>query len=1241
MIRQVRLIPSGVQTWHRDTIAATSDAFAYSSTMALHIFRLKDNTLQKMIAAHERAISAICWSPEDSNLLASCSLGSRIAIWDLENEEEKFATKITEVPVLLDWASSGDKIVFATENGNIMVWDYKGQKTSKIFSVAAKGAKVLRWHPSASNRLVCGVEDGSLAIFDHQSGKKVLIVGKSKTSKDPVTDAQWDPLSDTYLLVSFADGSLTLYESGTQAEIHSFEKQTQGIKSIAWAKAQPGNFLTATDRVGVLRLWNVSQRSPLMQIKVGHTGVLCIKAIPSEPNWFLLSFKNSCIGVCDIASRAMRFMTAPGHSETIFDVAFNPTNPDMLATASYDGYLKLWRLSTSESHREMHAGDGQTLYGLAFGPGATRVCAVSSTGFLFIWRVDTGEQVLKLQVHTGQAYRCEWNPQGKGFIATGGADGLSCITDPATGNITHRIVHPHPVYGVHWHPLQEGLLATGCQDGSIRIFNTHQFNGKDMKPFLTLQGHDSRVFNVVFHPMCPNILCSGSDDKSIRIWNCNPAFQGQREIRRLVGHTAYVRGLLWHSELPHILMSGSWDSTIRVWDAVEQKCLHVSHDHHADVYGLSLHAQRPFFLVSSSRDTTIRYWIFEDLVRPLLVHTLLHPERMTELIGDPSEVSAAIEASPGSVTLPRQLYGQVSRALAKELQSIGATRPITMQVYEKVVSFFMYRHGLDDVWGLLAAIRGDQLPVVPGMRRVCFHEKETIACQKSKALELASQRGQIGVAGKREERLLKAAQIMLRVGDVRSFCRFTAQAGHWERAICIAPAVSHQFWQELCAEYMETMSASGNVEEIAPFLVGIGKSSSLVDAYIDRSDLDNAFVVAKANCDGLMPAPCSPKAPAPPPPPPPPPDPLARQRLQDVASVLASRHSSQGEPLQAAMCYLAVSQPSRAVSMLSRSHEIILAYVVAELLGETHSPILLKLLSQCAERDARLEVAAELLQKHPLGTRIHLPLLARRTNKTQIWPLQTEEQYSQDITSALAAGDKVQAVLAAVCARQDEYAVRLGVEALCELFGSPGGWSLADARLLLEPLESVPLQDLGVKEIASTLACAAYVGLVEASTLGYHELMFPLAQTLRNIITHQNLNFPVSVQEISLLEATGISHRSSAKAVIQINGLLNDLSLPDHLRAACQQQLAAISQRAASDEWPLGDGPGFAKMAGGQLPASYKRYAKVSVLTNQLIKGPSFELEDRKMHVSLSDAMSWARVNAFSPLNTGCRIHPL
>eukprot|EP00913_Durusdinium_trenchii_P032505 g30431.t1 len=145
-----------------------------------------------------------------------------------------------------------------------------------------------------------------------------------------------------------------------------------------------------------------------------------------------------------------------------------------------------------------------------------------------------------------------------------------------------------------------------------------------------------------------------------------------------------------------------------------------------------------------------------------------------------------------------------------------------------------------------------------------------------------------------------------------------------------------------------------------------------------------------------------------------------------------------------------------------------------------------------------------------------------------------------------------------------------------------------------------------------------------ASMLGYHELMFPLAQTLRNIITHQNLNFPVSLFEISLLEASSTAHRAPSHALSQLTSLLGNPELPAHLRLACERQVAALEQRTPADEWSTGDGPGLLKLAGSHLPSCYKKYAKTSVLTNQLIRGPAFELEEMLWHVLLCAAViSW------------------
>jgi len=336
------------------------------------------------------------------------------------------------------------------------------------------------------------------------------------------------------------------------------------------------------------------------------------------------------------------------------------------------------------------------------------------------------------------------------------------------------------------------------------------------------------------------------------------------------------------------------------------------------------------------------------------------------------------------------------------------------------------------------------------------------------------------------------------------------------------------------------------------------------------------------------------------------------------------------------MVFLAVSDTPQAVNALSRASEVVLAYVVAEILGQPKDPLVLKLLASCAERDGRWGVAADLWRNHPQGQTVHLPLLAARSpdkELAQTWTPWTPEHFKAQLAEAQGA----QAVLAAVCAGEHERAAQLGIESLHALFAS-GQWHVAQARELLDPLEALPLQDMKVKEIAGILSCASYVGLVEASSLAYHDLMFPLAQTLRNIVTHQNLQFPVSMAEVTLLEATCTAPRNPTHALQQLSNLLATPDLAPHLRQACEQQMAAIQQLPATDE---PGATGLAKLAGGHLPTCYKRYAKTSVLTNQLIRGPAFELEDRNSYIALADALAWARVNTFSPLNTGCKIYPV
>lgn len=48
-------------------------------------------------------------------------------------------------------------------------------------------------------------------------------------------------------------------------------------------------------------------------------------------------------------------MSEPSHAETVFDIKMHPENPDILASSSYDGKLKIWLLPEMKIIRTLEA----------------------------------------------------------------------------------------------------------------------------------------------------------------------------------------------------------------------------------------------------------------------------------------------------------------------------------------------------------------------------------------------------------------------------------------------------------------------------------------------------------------------------------------------------------------------------------------------------------------------------------------------------------------------------------------------------------------------------------------------------------------------------------------------------------------------------------------------------------------------------------------------------------------------
>eukprot|EP00397_Hematodinium_sp_SG-2012_P003108 GEMP01003116.1.p1 GENE.GEMP01003116.1~~GEMP01003116.1.p1 ORF type:complete len:1245 (+),score=190.74 GEMP01003116.1:263-3997(+) len=1234
-MRQVCLIPSGVQSWYTNVISVSSTHFAYAATMAIYVYNIDKQILVKIIANHTRTITCISFCPYDSDRIASCSIDGKLAVSSVGSDFDVLAPDHTDgVPTIIDWASAADSSLLAVayETHEVRLWDLKEAIVTKAFSVPSS-TKVMRWHPGIVWRLISGHADGTLVLYEHP---KKTELEPMKTKNNSVEDCQWDPNSLDYLLVSYQDGQLHMIDvHNTKEPLVVFDRSLQGVKYIAWVANQPGTFLSVTDKVGVLKIWNVSQKLPVGQIKVGIGGISAIKAAPHPKiGMFVMSYKNGSVGMLDFNKRKVGFTSPPGHSETIFDIAFNPVDRDIFATASYDGYVKLWRVSTEKSFREIFSGVGHLLYAVAYNHDGTMLAAVTSTGFAFVWN-EKGEELARHETHKGNSiFRCSWHP-AQPLLLSGGNDSYASLVSYETNHspqVKLMIKHPASVIGVQFDKSGE-FIATGCHDGVVRIFQPPSGIA-----IAELCGHRGRTFNIAWHPIVPNLLASGSDDKIIRVWDVDCKIS----VKKLCGHDNLVRALVWHAECMHILLSGSWDASIRVWNVIEETCLHVCTGHHADVYGIASHPSRPFLFVSCSRDSTLRFWSYDSLADKYLIKAMVSLTRKPIDIGD----LAQPDCTKWLASDTKLLYGRASKELSRtveELMAHGLPKNADLVVlFYRLVTFFHYRKGIDDLWALLSTCRGEP-PHSFFPHRVILHENQIADHHRTEALELAAQKQTIGVSGRREDRLVTAANTLLRIGEIQGYCTYMAMANQWEKAICLAPAVSMAFWQKLCAEYLETLSAVGDSDQTAPLYIATEDYDAYVNTLLVHQELNAAFLVAKVAADNTYPAIHNTgsqstkhgaqngiEAQG------------SRHRIAAVTNRLVNHYFEVFDPVRAVLTRLAMSDIEGAMQALDKGCEAVLMYVVAVCLKRPIPTWCIERLAYTLESVATLysesgqfgnffAAAYEMWNQHPRKEK--LDLFVQRTQK-EIFKV---EQVKELAVQAEHNGDQVQLVrhLALI---DPARAAELACSHLRRIFQNPDGFDLTESRLYLEPFEAVVVETLPIKSIAEILTCAAYVGFLDAMKLGYVDIVMPLAQTFRNLVEHQQLDFPVSRDEVTALE----QEYYRLTAFVDVNGNGNGISThSDNAQRHNNGSNSIKSQpRTSSTHWFFKQMSkiGFARrtlvLTGANLP--YRTSGtKASVLSSTRIIGNPVPLAGGEHFISREEHEYWSRVNIFSPMNTG------
>jgi WD40 repeat protein/serine/threonine protein kinase len=373
---------------------------------------------------------------------------------------------------------------------------------------------------------------------------------------------------------------------------------TGDITGLSIAYSSQEDRLAATDRTGLIRIWDRSTGKSFLGPKNRKGGVPYLAFHPTDPHR-LAVVRGRVVTIQNISPTSIPTHDILQVPETrIFaELAFNPSGEFLVARGGKRDLIR-WDLSTNKPVKFQSPGVDLTAQAnLTIIPGERPllVCGCGADKPL-AWDFMTGRTTEVLPIFVADT-RC----------SASSADGrLLALTDKQN-QIHLWDVHEAKERGV-WHggprricalafqPGERSRLCAGSVEGTVRLWDT-----ADGKELWKANDHIRVVTHIAFSPDGRQ-LATASGDATVRLWDSGSG----KLMGTLSGHSGYVSCVCYSPDGRRIASSG-YDGTVKLWDADSGLEVLSLRDHTSFVTCVAFSPDGAR-LASCAGDGTVRVW---------------------------------------------------------------------------------------------------------------------------------------------------------------------------------------------------------------------------------------------------------------------------------------------------------------------------------------------------------------------------------------------------------------------------------------------------------------------------------------------------------------------------------------------------------------------------------------------------------------------------------------------------------
>jgi WD40 repeat protein len=361
------------------------------------------------------------------------------------------------------------RVALACEDGVVRLWD--SQANQIMLALAGQRDSFFRIaFSSDGRRLFAGAIERSFNVWelDEHGGRTIL--------RSPLTKDEGGELYGVFstdgrtLMTASSSGAI---RSWSVKPPHGGDVVRQSPNEVYTITTGVGGWVAtagAKHRGGSVFLWNMA--SPANARQIPHDAETNGVSFDLDGRTLLTGGRDYKVRLWDVASGASR--GSFGLTGSVWNAAFSPTDPTLVATGDGDKVTALWRLSGDGAAQHFQFRESGEVWGIAFSQDGNTFASGGVSRQLHVWKLSSRAEGMEVSQsaaftdHTGTITSIAYG-KDPDLVASGGMDGVTYLTKiSARASIPLRD-HTMPVWWVAM--SRDGAhVASGGLDGRIALW---------------------------------------------------------------------------------------------------------------------------------------------------------------------------------------------------------------------------------------------------------------------------------------------------------------------------------------------------------------------------------------------------------------------------------------------------------------------------------------------------------------------------------------------------------------------------------------------------------------------------------------------------------------------------------------------------------------------------------------------------------------------------------------------------